>query len=93
MVEKVKIELDDLDGDIQEIGKRIGVEAVRILINEFGGASYYIPLARKITKYRRRLVEELSRQGKTIPQIANAVGCSMNTIRRDLQEVGKSRRV
>ena len=88
-----KIELDDLEGDIREIGERIGIEAVRVLITEFGGGFYYIPLARKIRRYRRRIVEELSRQGKTIQQIANAVGCSMNTVRRDLQEMQNPRRI
>jgi|YNPMSStandDraft_1061717.scaffolds.fasta_scaffold03801_5 DNA invertase Pin-like site-specific DNA recombinase len=88
-----KIELDDLEGDLREIGERIGIEAVRVLITEFGGAFYYIPLARKIRKYRRRLVEELYKQGKSIQKIATLVGCSVNTVRRDLQEMQNPRRI
>jgi DNA invertase Pin-like site-specific DNA recombinase len=89
----VKIELDDLEGDIREIGERIGIEAVRVLIEEFGGGFYYIPLARKIRRYRRRMVEELYKQGKSIQKIATLVGCSVNTVRRDLQEMQNPRRV
>jgi DeoR/GlpR family transcriptional regulator of sugar metabolism len=39
------------------------------------------------------MVEELYKQGKSIQKIATLVGCSVNTVRRDLQEMQNPRRV
>lgn len=81
-----ELELSDLEGEIKEIAEHIGIEATRLLIKEFGGASYYIPLLRTIRKFRERMAKELKQRGKTVQQIAILLNCSVNTIRRDLGE-------
>lgn len=83
------VEYDDLTADMQTVADIIGMEAVKKLIKDYDGMSFYVP---KLTKMENPVKKYLAaNKGKNCKNLARELGRSQATIRELMKEIRRDR--
>ena len=80
----------DLDGDLAEIARALGMEAARYLVESWGGLQIYVNAERALLRPHVREAIRRRWDGKNSSELARTYGVSRRDVMEAISESGRS---
>ena len=81
---------EDLDGDLAEIARALGMEAARYLVESWGGLQIYVNAERSLLRPHIRKAIRQAWNGRNESELARLYGVSRRDVVEAVQESGRS---